>query len=387
MSICKRDNCSNHIGDIFEARKLRLCAKHFEGRALKAGKRELRKLAKCQYCGKSIANTRNKIFCSNECRHKGHRVIDDDFIIKLTKHSWWLSVESMLKNNPYGLGSINDPNDIVDLLSLYRIKAAHQKAYNVLNNEWVLNSDGQPISHLRPWLELEVSHRYPNSKGGSNRTKNLLIAPKLINRMLKDTLPLYTRADEFSGLQAAQIGEPVKTTLLKELTVRYGCESVQTAINRIRFISFVDIKKPRRLFGVDTIARPPLEKLFQVESLRLGLYKLRDAVTALAWHLNMMSGGIDNELLAIACFHALLKGDSEHFLAELQPLPEYLGSKKEIPDEMKKYGVYGWYTNKLHQYMKRYFGLDMNCLEDRIDFYNSFFTVPALNKEGSHIII
>jgi|GEM_PF-2502248 len=70
----------------------------------------------CHYkgCNKSLSDSRNKRFCSNECRHKAHRIIDDDNIIKLVKHSWWLNIESMLKNNPGGLGSINDPGDVVD---------------------------------------------------------------------------------------------------------------------------------------------------------------------------------------------------------------------------------------------------------------------------------
>jgi hypothetical protein len=37
--------------------------------------------------------------------------------------------------------------------------------------------------------------------------------------------------------------------------------------------------------------------------------------------------------------------------------------------------------------MKCYFGLDMTCLEERVNFYNRFFTVPALAKDGGHIII
>jgi len=389
MAICKRDNCQNSIGVKDEERKLRLCPEHYNGRKQNASRREERMKAICHYkgCNKSLSNSRNKRFCSNECRHKAHRIIDDDNIVKLVKHSWWLNIESMLKNNPGGLGSINDPDDVVDILQLYRNKSRHQRAYNVLYDEWIRGDDGLPLSRLRPWLELEVSHLYPNSKGGANISKNLLIAPKLINRMLKDTIPPYTPEDEFRGFIAASHEEPVKTTLLKALTSRYGVDTVQIALKRIRNLNFVDIEKPRRLFSINTFFSPPLEKLLKEETLRLGHFKLRAAITALASHLSIESGGIDNELLAVACFHAMLKGDADSFLKEMQQLPGYLERTETIPIHMQENGVYGWYTSRLHNYMKCYFGLDMTCLEERVIFYNRFFTVPALAKDGGHIII
>ncbi|WP_333012664.1 hypothetical protein [Kluyvera sichuanensis] len=344
--------------------------------------------ATCHYknCHKNLSDSRNKRFCSNECRHKAHRIIDDDNIVKLVKHSWWLNIESMLKNNPCGLGSINDPDDVADVLQLYRIKSCHQRAYNVLYGKWVMGDDGLPLSRLRPWLELEVSHLYPNSKGGANISKNLLIAPKSINRMLKDTIPRYIPTGEFSGVIATNHEEPVKTTLFKELIARYGADTVQNALKRLRKLNFVDIEKPRRLISINTFASPPLEKLLKEETLRLRHFRLREAITALAFHLSMESGGIDNELLAVASFHALLKGDSDNFLKDLKLLSGYLEKTETIPDYMRESGVYGWYTSRLHKYMKHYFGLDMTSLEECVNFYNKFFTVPVLGKEGGHII-
>jgi hypothetical protein len=53
---------------------------------------------------------------------------------------------------------------------------------------------------------------------------------------------------------------------------------------------------------------------------------------------------------------------------------------------MQENGVYGWYTSRLHN-NEMYFGLDMTSLEERVNFYNRFFTVPALAKDGGHIIV
>ena len=83
----------------------------------------------------------------------------------------------------------------------------------------------------------------------------------------------------------------------------------------------------------------------------------------------------------------MLKGDADSFLKEMQQLPGYLERTETIPIHMQENGVYGWYTSRLHSYMKCYFGLDMTCLEERVIFYNRFFTVPALAKDGGHIII
>ena len=389
MAVCKRDNCTNNIGPSDGERKLRLCSEHYEGRIQNAFRRKERKRAICRYkgCGKSMADSRNKRFCSNECRHKAHRIIDDDNIVKLVTHSWWLRIESMLKNNPYGLGSINDTTDISRMMKLYGVKARHQRAYNVLNNKWVLGDDGVPIKRLRPWLELEISHRYPNARGGANTAMNLFIAPTRINRMLKDSVPHFEPGGQFNGIQAMQKEQPVEKTLLKALSDQYETEPVQAALWSVKHVRFVDMMKRHALTSINTFEHPPLQELLESELLRLRLYELKRGVTVLAEHLHMVSYGIDNELLAVACFHALLKGDADGFLKKLSLLSSYLADNQTIPDGMQLDDLYPWYTSLLHQYMEHYFELDMSSTEDRIAFYNSFFTVAPYDEEGKPVVI
>lgn len=176
MAICKRNNCNLSIGDLPDERKLRLCPKHYQGKLSNAAKRAQRWGLTCQYppCGISLSGTRNQRYCCIEHRNKDRRLIDDDAIVSLVKHSYWINVESMLKNNPLGLGSINCPDDIAELIRLYERKAAHQKAYNTINGRRVTDSKGLAIKRLTPWLELELCHIYPNSKGGANITRGFV---------------------------------------------------------------------------------------------------------------------------------------------------------------------------------------------------------------------
>lgn len=111
MAVCKRNNCMAQIGHSPAERILRLCPVHYQGRQLNAARRTERAALICQYpaCGISISETRNQFYCCKEHRDKARRLIDDDAIIRLVKHSYWINVESMLKNNSLGLGSITGP--------------------------------------------------------------------------------------------------------------------------------------------------------------------------------------------------------------------------------------------------------------------------------------
>lgn len=142
MAVCKRNNCMAQIGHTPAERILRLCPVHYQGRQLNAARRTERAALICQYpaCGISISETRNQFYCCKEHRDKARRLIDDDAIIRLVKHSYWLNVEAMLKNNSLGLGSITDPTDIADLIRLYQRKAVHQKTYNMLNGHRVADT-------------------------------------------------------------------------------------------------------------------------------------------------------------------------------------------------------------------------------------------------------
>lgn len=383
MAICKRNNCKSSVGNLPAERGLRLCPEHYQGKLSNAAKRAMRWRLTCQYppCGISLSDTRNNRYCCNEHRNKARRLIDDDAIVKLVQHSYWVNVESLLKNNPLGLGSINSPDDIADLIQLYQRKATHQKAYNTINGRRVTDSYGVPVKRLIPWMELELCHIYPNSKEGSNTLKNIIIAPAMINRMMKDSIPVSISGDTFSGIKAVGVSLPVKSTLLKALTEQYGQVEVQQALSPVKHVTFVDHCVSRRLFGTNVYAYPPLLKLLKEETLRLGLWQLRESINHIENNYSL-SAGPANELFAVAAFHAMLNGDADHLLHIFSGLYEDVTERAKYKEDIN----HVYYQNVLDQYMRHYFDLDLLNPDACIIFYNSFFTVPPLEKNGILVI-
>lgn len=383
MAICKRNNCTLSIGELPDERKLRLCPKHYQGKLSNVAKRAQRWGLTCQYppCGISLSGSRNQRYCCIEHRNKDRRLIDDDAIVSLVKHSYWINVESKLKNNPLGLGSITSPDDIADLIRLYQRKAGYQKAYNTLNGQRVTDSQGQVIKRLIPWLELELCHIYPNSKGGANTVDNIIIAPALINRMMKDTIPVSKTPGTFGGIKSAGSPLPVKSTLLKALTMRYGQDEVQEALASVKHVTFTDLSVPRRLFGTDIYAHPPLLKLLKEESSRLDLWDLRESINYIE-NSHWLSAGPANELFAVAAFHAMLNGDADNLLEIFSGLHEDVMERARQKERLN----HAYYQSTLDQYMSHHFRLNLYNQEACFLFYNTFFTVPPLDKHGALII-
>ncbi|MDO2406335.1 hypothetical protein [Enterobacter hormaechei] len=383
MAICKRNNCTLSIGELPDERKFRLCSVHYQGKLSNAAKRAQRWNLTCQYppCGISLSGTRNQRYCCIGHRNKDRRLIDDDAIVSLVKHSYWINVESKLKNNPLGLGSITSPDDIADLIRLYQRKADYQKAYNTLNGQRVIDSQGQVIKRLIPWLELELCHIYPNSKGGANTADNIIIAPALINRMMKDTIPVSKTRGTFSGIKAAGSPLPVKSTLLKALTMQYRQDEIQEALASVKHVTFADLSVPRRLFGTDIYAYPPLLKLLNDQAMRLGLWRLRESINSIESS-HWLSAGPANELFAAAAFHAMLNGDKDDLIEVFSSLHEDITERARNKEKLN----HDYYQNILERYVSRYFQIDLHNQESCILFYNSFFTVPPLDKHGVLII-
>ncbi len=374
MAVCKRNNCMAQIGHSPAERTLRLCPVHYQGRQLNAARRTERAALICQYpaCGISISETRNQFYCCKEHRDKARRLIDDDAIIRLVKHSYWLNVEAMLKNNSLGLGSITGPTDIADLIRLYQRKAVHQKTYNMLNGHRVADT----TKRLIPWLDLELCHIYPNSKGGANIARNIIIAPAAINRMMKDFIPCC-QSGVLSGIKAMETPQPVKSTLLKALTDKYGSDAVQEALYGVKHLAFADLSLSRRLFDTDIYAFPPLTRLLKEEALRLNLMSLWETLVCTevsVW----LNAGPANELFAVAAFHALLNGDADHLLEQCYRLVDEIRVKHKRGSQQ----IYDEFQHILSQYMAKYFHIDTSDHRACNLFYNRFFSVPPVTEDG-----
>ena len=371
MAICKRDNCNAVMGSSDEEVKYRLCSRHHSGMLAKIKKREKKATAICEYCGISIAQSRNNKFCNFNCRNRARRIIDDDDIVNLNNHSWWISLESMLKANPQGLGSISNMNDICEMMGLYFTKSNLQQPYNMINGEFVTDEYGERIKRFIHWFPLELSHRYPNSKGGANTAKNILIAPSLINRMIKDCLPLYQEGNPYNGIKAHGSAFSISKTLLKALVEKFGKTTVKEALWCVKKMPFADINRPKNL-TIKTTSQP-LIGLLLGELSRLNLGELRAAVKAISESSRICSDFLSAELIAASCFHALLKGDEDGFLDELMQLDLVCREANGATDIE---GQINSFTKTHSRYMEKYFRANMRSERDRRNLYNRFFTPP-----------
>lgn len=373
VAICKRDNCSTTMGNSIGERKYRLCSKHYNGMIARRIKREEKKNTICGYCGSSIALSRNNKFCSTNCRVKATRIIDDDNIVALHNHSWWISLEAMLKANPVGLGSITVLNDICEMMGLYFIKSNYQRPYNMIDGEFLTDEYGERIKRFIPWIPLELSHRYPNSKGGANTTKNILIAPGLINRMVKDNLPKYETGNPYNGVKAQGGSYKISKTLLKALVENFGRTEVKDALWIVKRVPFADITRAKNLNFYITLQ--PLLGLLLAELHRLNLVDLRTAVKTIATSTRICNSLIDAELLAVSCFHALLTGDKDRFLDELVQLDMAFcdaSKSKEIKDRINSF------ITVHSRYMKKVFHINTRSEREKLNLYNRFFTHPPI---------
>lgn len=374
MAICKRDNCNSVMGNSYGERKYRLCPKHYNGMVARIIIREEKKTATCNYCGISIALSRNIKFCSANCRIKATRIIDDDDIVGLHNHSWWISLEAMLKANPLGLGSITGLNDICEMIGLYFIKSHYQRPYNMINGEFVTDEYGKRIKRFIPGFPLELSHRYPNSKGGANTANNILIAPGLINRMVKDNVPFYEEGHPYNGVKAHGDTYKISKTLLKALVEKFGRTAVKEALWCVKKVPFADINWPKNL--TLNVTSQPLSGLLLAELSRLNLGELRAAVKAVSESTRICTDFLDTELLAASCFHALLTGDKDGFLDDLMQLDVACRDANQATDIG---GRINSFIRTHSRYMKKYFHINMSSERVRKNLYNRFFTNPPLD--------
>ena len=359
------------MGNSDDEIKYRLCQRHYYGMVDKIKKREAKKKTTCDYCSISIAQSRNNKFCSVHCRNRARRIIDDDDIIALNNHSWWISLESMLKSNPKGLASISGLNDICEMMGLYFIKSNYQQPYNMFNGVFVTNEYGERIKRFIHWFPLELSHRYPNSKGGENTTKNILIAPSLINRMIKDNIPFYKEGSPYNGIKAHGDAFKISKTLLKALVEKFGNAQVKEALWCVKKMPFADITRPKNLILSTT--SQPLTVLLLAELGRLHLSELRAAMKAISESPRICTDFLDAELIAASCFHALLTGDKDGFLDGLMQLDVACLDANRATDIESQINSF---TKTQSRYMKKYFRVNMRSERDRRNLYNRFFTHP-----------
>lgn len=370
MARCVRKKCQDSISSNPKAANMRLCDKHYTKYIQNILRRQLQSVQKCKYCHKSLADSKNKQYCSVEHRQLGSRKIMEQFIYDITHYSYWYHVQNAIKRNPLQLGSIENLDDIVDFINLYIQKSKHQRSY-FLGTE---NKEGKAT----PLFELEVSHRYPNSKGGANCSTNMLISPSRINRMIKDSIPAMDQAAVFRGLKSNNKHIPMKGSLYEGLDSMFGLQKIKT--------SFRKVKRLRRFQG--TILRHiefsgvpeslPLLSLFTEEIIRLNnnYQDWLDIIQNIRKSYSQIYP-LYIELLAALGFYAFLTGDRDRFLQRFFKFPEVkmMSSKHAV-----RHTGYGKFIALLiKKYMSRFFNVDTENPSAVVNFYNSLFTQEVVN--------
>lgn len=380
MSTCIRNNCSERLSRLEDAKEMRLCDGHFKVYMINREKRDIRARRTCLYCGSSISTIRNEKYCNAQHRQLHSRKLPAALVDSITQYSLWRNVESGIKRNPLGLGSIESVNDPIDLFKLYQRKSCHQRSYLLIPK----GIDNSRLKDLKPMplLKLEISHVYPNGKGGLNSPDNVIIAPLIINRMLKDRIPVENNTP-YRGRKSSVKPVAVNGGLYKALVEIYGSKHVMDAISSIghvkMFRSTLSRQPELRSINIEL----PIFMLLVEEMTRLGY---RFEVECLM-HLRTLYKNVFPfylELLSLCFFYAFLTADEARFIRRLLKLMKWFKDEKikRSQSEIEEHIFL-----LIAKFLLSFFNVNVKIKQEMIDFYNEHYSLPVVeDEEGGQLI-
>lgn len=364
MTKCRR-NCDNLVSRLRPARKERLCDNHYQIFLFGINRRERRENTRCGYslCQNTLSGTRNRKYCSAVCRQRDSRKFDNLNAESILSSSYWTHMENAIKRNLYLLGSVSNMGDIVNYYHLYICKSRHQRSYTLPQK----GCDGKIT--LVPLFCLDISHLYPNAKGGANIAQNLIIAPSFINRRNNDAIPYQGQG--FGGIQSTGGLIPFNGSLYDSLTARFGSEEVNAALREItpakRFYGNV----PREIEFGGIEQQLPLFTLLYGELWRLGHDKISECLGEIRQLFPEYPFYL--ELLAIVGFHAVLSGDPDRIMALLcRVFNKCFNINSSLREPHKQ--CIGLMYRLLSKYLRRYFSVEIDDREAVVAFYNGFYS-------------
>lgn len=365
MTKCRRDNCDNLVSRFRLARQKRLCDDHYLIFLSGADKREWRKNTRCGYspCQNTLSGTRNEKYCSAVCRQRDSRKFDNLNAESILSSSYWSHMENAIKRNLYLLGSVSKMGDIVNYYHLYIRKSRHQRSYTPQRK-----GRYEEIT-LVPLFYLDISHLYPNAKGGASAAENLIIAPSFINRRNNDVIPYQGQG--FGGVRSAGELIPFNGSLYDSLTARFGSEEVNTALSEITPAKCFYGNVPREIEFGGIEQQLPLFTLLHEELWRLGHHKTSECLSEIRQLFPEYP--LYLELLAIVGFHAVLSGDPDRIMALLcRIFNKCFNSTSLLREPHKKYLSLMYCF--LRKYLIRYFSVETDNREAVVAFYNGFYS-------------
>lgn len=268
-----------------------------------------------------------------------------------------------IKRNLYLLGSVLKIGDIVDYYHLYLRKSHYQRSYTppLTGCQGKLN--------LVALLRLDISHLYPNAKGGANTTENLIIAPLFINRRNNDAIPYQGQG--FGGIQSTGESIPFNGSLYESLIARFGSEEVNAALREITPAKRFYGNAPREIEFGGIEQQLPLFTLLHGELWRLGHNKISECLGEIRQLFPEYP--LYLELLAIVGFHAVLSGDPDRIMALLcRIFNKCFNITSSLREPHKQF--IGLMYRLLRKYLLRYFSVEIDNREAMVAFYNGFYS-------------
>lgn len=281
----------------------------------------------CAHCGSIIQNPRNKDYCSNTCRLKAKRIIDNDKVAENVKHGFWIKVQKMIKGSRDGLDSVAGPDSIRDIVNLYSRLAWFQRSYNAVNDVLLIDSKtGLPVDKLKADLELQLGHIYPKNQGGRNDSCCFILSLKVINKAIGGCIfepnSEWAREIFFSEKLINTIQKEKMTgDLLKALVLKFGKVEVEEMIVSLSLPVFD--KSTTRNYR---LVKKPLLDMMLKEFTRLNMGYL---ARALRHFLFIHNDKLDNydEVIALASNIAMQTQDAHGLLNAIRCYRSDLGSR------------------------------------------------------------
>ena len=377
MALCKRPCCTEEINWRTPAGKMRLCETHYQHRSQREQRLAQKKSRVCRYCQASLANTRNTVYCCCHHRQLGSRKWTNALNPNLLTHSYWYQVEKAIKQNPRQLGSVFSPADIATLLWLYQRKAHYQLSYY---HEPILNTKPTPL------LQLDLCHWYPNSKGGMNTGKNIVIAPSYLNQLIGNRIPDQSKG--FPGIKSPDTNVPLNGSLYDALVSVFGISNTIDSLGTVKLSIFRGSHtRPLSFRGVDKAL--PLFTLLRDELMRLGQQSLLRVLKLLhGFYAGILP--LVLELMAMMIFYALLTGDRDRFLARLQRFCDWFyADDSHLRHRFRcldREAFEGILQGLLRKYLFLFFGIQPDDQTALIALYNRFFAREVITEENGNEI-
>lgn len=368
MPKCTRNNCNEQINRLSPAGRIRLCEKHYETYCRNRQNKKVKKESKCLYCQISLANSKSSKYCSVYHRQLASRKLQNG----LLTHSYWYRTESFITRSSLELASTIGVEDVADLVKLHQYRAKHQRSYFLTMD----NKDKKP----EPLFPVELCHIYPVSKGGMNIALNILVAPKQINRMLRDQIP--DQHQGFPGIKGMGESIPLNGSLYDSLVERSSIQEVIESLGEIKLNHFhCCAPRPIKFRGMGK--EIPLFTLFVEELYRLGLEEWGALFMSLKRIYERLVPFM-LELIAALSFYAILTGDRDRFLFRLRRFNDWFLSEYPLVRHPFRQGGLGSFERililMLHKYLLKFFAVDSSDVDAVIGFYNSFFSIEVVAR-------